>query len=61
MVHKPPEPEGAARGRGLFMDYKIPVYCGLSVIFSTLICPLLLLVNAYGSFHWKQAVLLVNM
>ena len=22
MVHKPPEPEGAARGRGLFMEHK---------------------------------------
>ena len=39
------------------MDHK----CGLSVIFSNLICPSLLLVNTHGSFHRKQGMLLVNM
>ena len=59
MAHKPPElllPEGTAGGQGLFMAIN---YCGLSVI-STLIGPLLLLVNTHGSFHCKQAMLLVN-
>ena len=35
-----------------------PVYCGLSVIFSTLIGSLLLLVNTHGSFRCKQGMLL---
>ena len=52
MVHKPPEPEGAAQGQGLFIDYKS---------LSTVVCyiphsdwSLLLLVNTRGSFHCKQ-------
>ena len=55
MVHKPPEPEGTAQGRGL-------CYKSLSTCY-ILHCDwsLLLLVNTHGSFHCKQAVLLVNM
>ena len=49
MVHKPPEPEGTA--------------CLLWFICYILHCDwsLLLLVNAHGSFHYKQGMLLVNM
>ena len=57
MVHKPPEPKGAAQGRGFFMaiNSSTVVYLLYSPLRS-----LFLLVNTHGSFHCKQAMLLVN-
>ena len=58
MVHKPPESEGTARGRELFMEHKF-----LSTVVYILHSDLslvVIIVNTHGSFHCKQGMLLVN-
>ena len=60
MVHKPPEPEGTARGQGLFMAINPCLLWFICYILHS-DWSLLLLVNTHGSFHCKQGMLLVNM